>query len=374
MPETNTEGARAEASRTRSPNYPAISLPEAIKRARQVYEKEHTHKTSSEVVAIAIGYNGLNGTSRSMTSALKKYGLLQADGDGLRVSSDAVDIFELPADDPISVEARRRAALKPPLFAEMKETYGDRLPSDANVRHWLIKKGFNPRMAADVIQLYKDTMESIAESGEAKPAVPANTPAGQQELGFEPNQTPPQQRVQQQTADSPNVGAPPMFLAPGRAGAPVGGEAGATETLQCRISGSSIARVLFEGVITQEAVKKLIAFLELSADNYPSKIDLERAKEMEQRAKELEQPKKEDVPAVQPALPLGDEVTFQPLSQPVSHPSYTQTGPAIWHAADSDREVTIVGYAGEKNGQHYLYTDAGAGVPANEVAFFEDEE
>lgn len=131
--------------------------------------------------------------------------------------------------------------------------------------------------------------------------------------------------------------------------------------------------MLFEGVVTQEAVKKLIAFLQLSLDNYPSRSDLERVKQSEQ-AKELEQPKKEDVPAVQPALPIGDEVTFQPPSQPVSHPSYTQTGPAIWHAADSDREVTIVGYAGEKNGQHYLYTNTGAGILASEVAFFEDEE
>jgi len=363
------ESTRSDTSRTRSPNYPMIALPEAIKRARQVYEKEHTHRTSPEVVAIAIGYTGLNGTSRSMISALKKYGLLQSESDGLKVSSDAVDIFELPSDDPIAAEARRRAAFKPPLFAEMKEAYGNRLPSDANVKHWLIKKGFNPRMAMDVIQLYKDTVESVADGGEDKPAVPANTSSGQQEIGFEPSQTSPSQhRAQQQTSGTPQtVAPPPAPLTTELNGALVGGEAGVTETLQCRVSGSSKARVLFEGVVTQEAVQKLIAFLELSLDNYPSRLDLEQAKE-------LERTKNASVPAMQLSSPVAEAVAFQLPAQPVFHPSYAQTGPAIWHAVDSDREVTIMGYAGEKNGQHYLYTDTNVGVPANEVEFFEDEE
>ena len=111
MPENNDGNVR-EVTRTRSPNYPMVSLDEAIKRVKTIYDLEHTHTTAPKVVAEAMGYGGLNGTSRSMISALKKYGLLEVEGDGLRVTSDSVDILELPPNDPIAQEARKRAAFK----------------------------------------------------------------------------------------------------------------------------------------------------------------------------------------------------------------------------------------------------------------------
>ena len=94
---------------TRSPNYPQLNLSDAIERARKIYKAEHIHRANDEVLAKNLGYNSLNGTSRSILSAMKKYGLLQADGDGFRVSDDAVDIIELPLDDPAHAQAQDRA-------------------------------------------------------------------------------------------------------------------------------------------------------------------------------------------------------------------------------------------------------------------------
>lgn len=369
-----TESARPEASRTRSPNYPAISLVEAINRAKLVYDREHTHKTSAEVVAVAIGYTGLNGTSRSMISALKKYGLLISEGDGLKVSSDAVDIFELPASDPLSMAARTTAAFKPPLFAELKETYGDRLPSDASLRHMLIKKGFNPRMASEVIQIYKDTIASVEGGAEVKPEPAPDAAVKQPELFQSAPQNPVAAQNGNQSGVHPFTAAPsPIDTARTFQPAPLqssplaSGEETFADALQLRISSRSKARVLFEGVVTQEAIDKLIAYLELSRDDYPSNHDLETNPEPHEPQVEIMIPVASPVknPALNDAPSLFDSEASA---------LYSQTGPAIWHAADADQEVNIAGYAGERNGRHYLFTDANVGVPADEVDFFDDSD
>src|SRR5258708_574477 len=120
----------------RSPNYPSVTLREAIDRIRLVYNAEHTHKADKNVVATDLGYTGLNGKSLTLIGALKRYGLLEVDDDGLKVSDEAVTILELPENDAERQSALSRAALAPPLFAELKETFGNSLPSDENLRHY----------------------------------------------------------------------------------------------------------------------------------------------------------------------------------------------------------------------------------------------
>lgn len=44
-----------------------------------------------------------------------------------------------------------------------------------------------------------------------------------------------------------------------------------TEILQYRISGDSRVRLLFDGTVTKEAIEKLMAYLDLAKDDYPSK-------------------------------------------------------------------------------------------------------
>ena len=52
-----------------------------------------------------------------------------------------------------------------------------------------------------------------------------------------------------------------------------------TETLQYRISGDSMVRLIFDGAVTREAIEKLRKYLELAQDDYPSRDELEQAVE-----------------------------------------------------------------------------------------------
>lgn len=150
----------------RSPNYPAISLRDAVARTKQIYEKERNHPSDREVIAKAMGYSGVNGASATIISSLLKYGLLEPSGGGYRVSRDALDLVLHRRGEPEYASVLRKAALTPALFNELHAEYGDELPSDHSLRARLVKRDFTPKAADSVIRAYRDTIEFVdAEVG-----------------------------------------------------------------------------------------------------------------------------------------------------------------------------------------------------------------
>ena len=80
-------------ARVRSPNYPALSLGDAVKRTGDVYAKQQMTPEPREVVIKHLGYSSVNGRALKTLSALIKYGLLEEAGKGLRVSGLAKKIL-----------------------------------------------------------------------------------------------------------------------------------------------------------------------------------------------------------------------------------------------------------------------------------------
>jgi hypothetical protein len=150
--------------RIRSPNYPALSLPEAIERVAALYRAQHTHAAPREVVAKGLGYNSLNGASATAISALQKYGLLERSGDELKVSERGMRILHPhPPED--RGAAIREAAADPPLFAELREKFPGAIPSDDLLRNYLIRRGFAPGAVTAVISAYRETSEMAEREG-----------------------------------------------------------------------------------------------------------------------------------------------------------------------------------------------------------------
>lgn len=154
-------------ARVRSPNYPAIGLREAINRAQKVYAKEHTHKAAPEVIAKAMGYGGINGGSLSVMSALKKFGLLEEVGKDLKISPKALTILVDPKDSVDRAQAIREAAYLPVLFQELQKEYGSTLPSNENIRAFLLKRGFSQTAVDAPIRAYRETIEFVSEFGDS---------------------------------------------------------------------------------------------------------------------------------------------------------------------------------------------------------------
>lgn len=231
----------------RSPNYPIISLADAIGRMQQIYEKERQHPADKLVMAKALGYGSLNGLSRSVLSALVKFGLLVEDHDQVKVSNDALDVLLHSAGTPERAAALQRAAYLPPLFSELRAIFDGSLPSDENLRAVLVKKGFNPNTVSKVIRSYRDTV--LFASHEAAQAQDVAEPAG---LGAEglPTKLP---------------GAVTMF--------PVGAPAPQQALkLAFNLSPTCHARVSLTGNVTQAEIEKLQRFLDLSLDTFPAHL------------------------------------------------------------------------------------------------------
>ena len=150
----------------RSPNCPQISFAEAIEKGHKIYRAEHTHAAAKEVLAGDLGYSGLNGRSLTMIGALRQYGILEGSSDAMRVTPDAIAYFELD-DGQEKTEAMRRMALAPDLFGELNKLYTHGLPSDGNLRHYLVNKGFSSKAADDVIKVYKANVQlATGEQGD----------------------------------------------------------------------------------------------------------------------------------------------------------------------------------------------------------------
>jgi hypothetical protein len=167
----------SDTRRIRSPNYPSLSLPEAIARIGPVYERERQHPMSRDVVLKGLGYKSANGAALGTLSAVAKYGLLDKAGDTYKVSGRALAILH-PSDQEEKAEALRQAAFAPALFAELAEQFPGGQVSDDNLRSCLMRKGFSSGSLAGVISAFRETMQMVS-LGEEKTPVIAALPAPQ---------------------------------------------------------------------------------------------------------------------------------------------------------------------------------------------------
>ena len=232
--------------RKKSPNFPALALPDALEKAERIYNAESTHAGDSDTLSKAMGYTNLkSGTAIVALSALKKYELLvPVDNEKYKLSEFAIDII-IPQSTSGKATAIKQTAFKPTLFAELYEEFKLALPSDNNLRNRLIKRGFIGSGLDNVIKAILATWEFVKqecetlnqESSTVNESAYQSTP--QEKDLFSANQL-------QSSPDSQDK-----------------------EVLNFRISRDSHVQIIFDGIITQEAIEKLRKLLELSIEDYP---------------------------------------------------------------------------------------------------------
>lgn len=158
-------GPAKKAAKHRSPAYPGLDLKAAIDRARSFY---HHEKRSSANVSVAIqhwGYSPASSGGRQVLAALLSYGLLEDKGSGdqryVTLTDHALRI--LLDDRPDSIEradAIRKAALLPKIHSELFSKWPNELPSNPNLRHYLlIEKKFNENSVDDFISQLRTTAD-----------------------------------------------------------------------------------------------------------------------------------------------------------------------------------------------------------------------
>lgn len=224
--------------RVRSPNYPAVGLKEAIERTRRIFAEIDKNAQDREIIARAMGYNGLNGASATVLSALVKFGLIEPAGDSkYRVSEMGKSILH-----PGSAEEKARgiqqAAKRPDLYADIFSEFGGRVPSNEILGSVLIKRGFSQKAVPEVIEGLRETFELLEQHSIAEPSASQGT-----------EEERPAQKSDPEREEFEPEG---------------------TETFVFRVSPTSVAKVYFTGEVTQQAVQKLIRYMEIAKDDFPS--------------------------------------------------------------------------------------------------------
>lgn len=189
--------------RVRSPNYPALSLPDALNKVEALYKSIHTHSAPREVVAKGMGYNTLNGASATAISALHKYGLLDKLGDEVKVSNRAMRIL-LPESPEEKAAAIREAASDPTLFQELAARFPGMMPNEELLRNYLLRNSFAPAAVSQVILAYRDTVSLVESVGGSYDSV--DIPFTETAAPMSPSPQP--QAPQAQTIQPP----PPVYV------------------------------------------------------------------------------------------------------------------------------------------------------------------
>lgn len=165
-------------ARIRSPNYPQVSLAEAVRRVDLIRSKEGRNAASREVLAKLLGFGGLNGASMGILSAISKYGLVEDAGDKELKVSDLADAILFPNTADEKEDGLWEAANKPALFYEINVKWPEHPPSDENLRSYLMRRGFSQGALDNAIACYRETMALVTgESGDYAAGVVNGTKA-----------------------------------------------------------------------------------------------------------------------------------------------------------------------------------------------------
>ena len=149
----------------RSPSYPAINLKVAIDRALTFYMYEKRAEASVSVAAQHWGYSVASSGGKQVLAALIAYGLMEDRGSADKRHVRLTDLaFQILLDErPDSAErddAVRRAAFLPKIHAELFTHWPDELPSNQNLRHYLlVAKKFNDNAVDDFIKELRITAD-----------------------------------------------------------------------------------------------------------------------------------------------------------------------------------------------------------------------
>lgn len=149
----------------RSPSFPSIDLKAAIERARNFYQHEKRSPANILVASKHWGYSPQSSGGKQVLAALIAFGLMEDKGSGdqrqVKLTDLALRILldERP-DSAERYEALKRAAMMPKIHAELFAKWSDELPSNANLRHYLlIDKKFNENSVDDFIKELRSTAE-----------------------------------------------------------------------------------------------------------------------------------------------------------------------------------------------------------------------
>ncbi len=143
----------------RSPNFPSMTLGEAVDAIKKVHSAEGRSKVPRLSVVKPLGYTSINGRSLSILGALKAYGLIEGRSDELRISQEGFILSNAPPASSEYREALLASFRAPTAFARFAEE--DEGASAETLKWKLQKTGFQADAAERLVRVYRDSRELV---------------------------------------------------------------------------------------------------------------------------------------------------------------------------------------------------------------------
>lgn len=175
----------AKAKRERSPSFPFIPLPTAIKRLQEFEEKFGRHPTPAKLTGSAWGMKGWTSQAQQTLAALKAFGLVTYTGsanDLMASISDEGRTYLRAQQDSVKADVLKRLALQPKVIAKYFAEWKTDRPDDAVCLDRLVlKDGFTEATAKLFLSVYDGTIDYAGladsdKSGGADTSVEDGTP------------------------------------------------------------------------------------------------------------------------------------------------------------------------------------------------------
>jgi hypothetical protein len=307
--QTLTTSSTVTKTKDRSPNYPAIGLRRALELAQKLWDSDKRQPVLSPRAALNMGFTAKSSAGQLALAAMRKYGLLEADGSGdqrkVKLTESAITLLNPSASN--REQLLKDVALKPAIHLELWNKYGAEGASLGAIHDYLVfERKFTEQASTILIDQYKDTI-AFAKLTDADKIQDVQT--GQT--------TPPYV--------APNPGAdlisPPRYTPP-------------------------------KGAFSSAADKQTLPPMTANIRYLPIPLDIG------------------DAPIPVGMSETDFDLLLETLrlwKKKIVRSEYPRS--AIWKNKDHDKPVTITGMMGEKDGEKYYQSSEGTGIPASELTF-----
>lgn len=168
---TKSEGTKEQKPKTRSPNFPAVSLKKAVDLTGQLYDEYKKHEARINLVHKLWGYKEHGSAASRAIAAVNAFGLIEVSGVGIakkvRVSDYGERVYEGAPD---HEKILKKAALLPPIHLKLWTHFNGDIPNDELLRDYLLwehKPQFNKLSVSSFISEFRETI-SFAKLGSSE--------------------------------------------------------------------------------------------------------------------------------------------------------------------------------------------------------------
>lgn len=170
--------ASAKPKRERSPSFPFIGLPTAIKRLIEFEDYFKRHPTPAKHSGKAWGMKGWTSQAQQTLAALKAYGMIDYKGAGENLEASVTDAgrtYLRAQQEETRGDTVKRFALTPKAFSRHFEQWGSNRPPDAVCLDQLVlKEGYTDSAAKLFLSVY-DSTAAYANLGGSDKNAPSNS-------------------------------------------------------------------------------------------------------------------------------------------------------------------------------------------------------